>query len=155
MDNTLNLPVKFESVIEDIKNGTEIIIPATTEFVNETNNFKKGCYSCKPRGTVKEHIISKTPDFIFNHDLFRRPMIIVTSVNHYQTIYDIPPETVTNLFNDLKLFTDFWNLKEYQIIINEKGGTHFHAKIKISPDVANRLRRDHFERIRLEKNYQN
>jgi len=154
----VNEQTKFESVVEDIKIGNEIIIPGTATssiFVNDKPNvnFKKGCYSCKPRGTVKEHIISKTPEYVFNHDLFRRPMVIVTSVNHYQSIYDIPPESITNLFSDIKLFIDFWNLSEYQIIINGGKNQHFHIKIKISPDVANRLRRDHFERIRLEKNY--
>jgi len=150
---------KVERIIENIKNGNEIIIPGVPDNLETPGMndilFKKNCYSCKPRGTVKEHIISRTPDYVFNHDLFRRPMIIVTSVNHYQSIYDIPPETIINLFNDIKLFTDFWNLSDYQIIITERGGNHFHAKIKIPPQVANRLRRDHFERIRLEKNYQN
>lgn len=117
------------------------------------------CYTCKPRGTIKEHIISKTDNFVFNHDLFRRPMIIITSVKHYHTIYDIPDDVVISLFKDIKLFVEFWNLeKNYQLIINNgdsQKNQHFHIKIKIEQDVANRLRRDHFERIRLEKNYSN
>ena len=41
---------------------------------NEPDVFSpvKKCYSCNPRGTLKEHIISSTNDFVFNHDMFRR-----------------------------------------------------------------------------------
>jgi len=117
----------------------------------------KKCYSCKPRGTIKEHIISKGESFVFNHDLFRRPMIIITSIKHYHTIYDIPENELIQLFTDIKLFVEFWNLqKDYQLIINNGDSQthhHFHVKLKIQYETANRLRRDHFERIRLQKNY--
>ena len=114
------------------------------------------CYTCKPRGTIKEHIISQTPHFVFNHDLFRRQMIIVTSKNHFHTMYEIPDHIKLELFNDIKIFTDFWNLKDYQLIINNGDSQthhHFHIKMKIDELVANRMRRDHFTRINLEKNY--
>ena len=117
---------------------------------------KNRCYTCKPRGTIKEHIISQTNHFTFNHDLFRRPMIIITSKNHYHTMYEIPDHLKLELFNDIKNFTDFWNLKDYQLIINNGDSQthhHFHIKIKIDDLVANRMRRDHFTRINLEKNY--
>jgi hypothetical protein len=117
---------------------------------------KNRCYTCKPRGTIKEHIISQTNHFTFNHDLFRRPMIIITSKNHYHTMYEIPDHIKLELFNDIKNFTDFWNLKDYQLIINNGDSQthhHFHIKIKIEDLVANRMRRDHFTRINLEKNY--
>jgi len=139
---------KVESIVENNHNASEINIPDTQ--VNK-------CYSCKQRGTIKEHIISKTDHFVFNHDIFRRPMIIITSVAHYNTIYDIPGDTLIQMFKDIQLFVNFWNLEdEYQIIINNgkiHKNKHFHIKLKINKDIANRLRRDHFERIRLEKNY--
>jgi len=119
--------------------------------------MKKNCYTCKPRGTIKEHIISQTEHFAFNHDLFRRPMIIITSKNHYHTIYDIPDEVKIQMFEDIRVFTEFWNLSsEYQLIINNGNSQthhHFHIKMKINDLVANRMRRDHFTRINLEKNY--
>ena len=117
----------------------------------------KKCYTCKPRGTIKEHIISQTEHFVFNHDLFRRPMIIITSKQHYHTIYEIPDHIKIQLFNDIHSFTNFWNLdKEYQLIINNGDSQthhHFHIKMKINDSVANRMRRDHFMRINLEKSY--
>ena len=119
--------------------------------------MKINCYTCKPRGTIKEHIISQTENFAFNHDLFRRPMIIITSLHHYHTIYDIPDATKIQLFEDIRVFTEFWNLSsEYQLIINNGNSQthhHFHIKMKINELVANRMRRDHFTRINLEKNY--
>jgi len=118
---------------------------------------KNNCYTCKPRGTLKEHIISQTDNFVFNHDLFRRPLIIITTRVHYHTIYEIPDEIKLQLFGDIQTFVEFWNLaKNYQLMINNGDSQthhHFHIKMKIDEQVANRMRRDHFTRINLEKRY--
>ena len=115
------------------------------------------CYTCKPRGTLKDHIISKSEYFTFNHDLFRRPLIIITSNFHYHTIYDIPDNIKLKLFYEISVFVDFWNLsKGYQLMINNGESQthhHFHVKMKIDDSIANRMRRDHFTRINLEKSY--
>jgi hypothetical protein len=117
----------------------------------------KKCYTCKPRGTLKDHIISHTQNFTFNHDMFRRPLIIITSNQHYHTIYEMPDDVKLSLFNDIRLFVDFWNLnKNYQLMLNNDDSQthhHFHVKMKINPEIANRMRRDHFTRINLEKTY--
>jgi diadenosine tetraphosphate (Ap4A) HIT family hydrolase len=119
-------------------------------------NFKK-CYTCNPRGSLKDHIISMSDDFVFNHDLFRRPLIIITTKKHYHTIYEMPDNIKLKLFEDIRLFVEFWNLnKNYQLMINNGDSQthhHFHVKMKINPDIANRMRRDHFTRINLEKSY--
>ena len=115
------------------------------------------CYTCKPRGTLKDHIISQSEYYTFNHDLFRRPMIIITSLEHYHTINEIPDDVKLKLFEDIRIFSEFWNLDgNYQLIINS-GNTqthhHFHVKMVIDENVANRMRRDHFTRINLQKTY--
>ena len=124
--------------------------------VNVKNN-KNNCYTCKPRGTLKDHIISTTDNFVFNHDLFRRPLIIITSCIHYHTIYDLPDDIKLKLFDDINKFVEFWNLsKNYQLMINNGEAQthhHFHVKMKIDESIANRMRRDHFTRINLEKSY--
>jgi hypothetical protein len=55
------------------------------------------------------------------------------------------------------MFVDFWNLsKSYQLMINNGDSQthhHFHVKMKIDESIANRMRRDHFTRINLEKSY--
>jgi len=115
------------------------------------------CYTCKPRGTLKDHIISQTEHFTFNHDMFRRSMIIITTKYHYHTIYEIPDFIKLKLFEEINNFVDFWNLhKNYQLTINNgelQTHHHFHAKLTIEPEIANRMRRDHFTRIKLEKTY--
>jgi diadenosine tetraphosphate (Ap4A) HIT family hydrolase len=117
------------------------------------------CYTCKPRGTLKDHIISQTEDYTFNHDMFRRPLIIITSKTHYHDIYEIPDHIKLKLFESIKQFVEFWNLNNnYQLMINNGDSQthhHFHVKMKIDEDVANRMRRDHFTRINLQKNYEN
>ena len=117
------------------------------------------CYTCRPRGTIKEHIISNTEYFTFNHDMFRRPLIIITSRHHYHTLYEMSDQVKLSLFHDIETFVEFWNLnKNYQLMINNGDAQkhhHFHIKMKINPDIANRMRRDHFTRINLEKNYSN
>ena len=122
---------------------------------NQNNQNK--CYTCKPHGTLKEHIISQTENFTFNHDLFRRPLIIITTKEHYHTVYDIPDSIKLKLFEDIGVFVDFWNLnKNYQLMINNGDSQthhHFHVKMRIDEPIANRMRRDHFTRINLEKNY--
>ena len=118
---------------------------------------KNKCYSCKPRGTLKDHIISQTEYFVFNHDLFRRPVIIITTKEHYHTMYEIPEEVQLQLFKDIYTFVDFWNLsRRYQLVINNGEAQthhHFHVKLVIDQEIANRMRRDHFTRINLEKSY--
>ena len=120
-------------------------------------NSKK-CYTCKPRGTIKEHIISKTEHFTFNHDMFNRPLIIITSNEHFHTIDDMSDSIKLSLFNDIRFFVDFWNLnKNYQLMINNGESQthhHFHVKMKINNEIATRMRRDHFTRINLEKSYE-
>ena len=125
--------------------------------MEKNKKISSKCYTCKPRGTLKDHIITQTEHFTFNHDLFRRSMIIITSNFHYHTIYDIPDEIKLKLFEDIKIFIEFWNLSNrYQLSINNgelQTHHHFHAKLIIDETVANRMRRDHFTRINLEKTY--
>jgi len=121
------------------------------------NQNPNKCYTCKPHGTLKEHIVSQTGHFVFNHDLFRRPLIIITSKEHYHTLYEIPDHIKLQLFEDIRIFVEFWNLnKNYQLMINNGDSQthhHFHVKMRIDEAIANRMRRDHFTRINLEKNY--
>lgn len=127
------------------------------KYCKKNTKTSKKCYTCTPRGTLKDHIISQSNDFVFNHDLFRRPLIIITSKIHYHTINELPDSIKISLFKDIEIFVNFWNLAtNYQLMINNGDSQthhHFHVKMKIDDSVANRMRRDHFTRINLEKNY--
>jgi hypothetical protein len=72
-------------------------------------------------------------------------------------MYDIPDSIKLKLFEDIRVFVEFWNLnKNYQLMINNGDSQthhHFHVKMRIDEPIANRMRRDHFTRINLEKNY--
>jgi diadenosine tetraphosphate (Ap4A) HIT family hydrolase len=131
---------------------------STKKNFKQVNKNINKCYTCKPRGTLKEHIISQTDNFVFNHDLFRRPLIIITSKVHYHSIDELPDVIKLELFQEIRKFVDFWNLnKNYQLMINNGESQthhHFHVKMRINEDVANRMRRDHFTRINLEKTYE-
>ena len=132
-------------------------VPNEIKLPDANVNLNK-CYTCKPRGTIKEHIISQTDHFTFNHDMFRRPLIIITSRDHYHNLYEMPDNVKLSLFNDINFFVNFWNLnKNYQLMLNNGDSQrhhHFHVKMKINSDIANRMRRDHFTRINLEKTYE-
>jgi hypothetical protein len=124
---------------------------------SKQQKISKKCYTCKPRGTLKDHIISGTEHYTFNHDLFRRPLVIITTKMHYHTIYEIPDDVKLQLFQDIKNFVEFWNLNNnYQLIINNGDSqthNHFHVKLMLDQEIINRMRRDHFTRINLEKTY--
>ena len=147
----------MENTVEGIVEKTYFKVASVTD--TEPSNLKSygKCYTCKPRGTLKDHIISSSDDFVFNHDMFRRPLIIITSKKHYHTIYDIPDDIKIKLFNDIRIFVEFWNLTlNYQLMINNGESQthhHFQIKMKIDESIINRMRRDHFTRINLEKNY--
>ena len=136
----------------------EIIQLSPAEITDQEPLFKNKCYTCVPRGTMKDHIISHSENFTFNHDTFRRPLIIICSVKHYHTIYDMPDHIKVKLFNDIKQFVEFWNLTlNYQLMINNGNSHthhHFHIKMKIDDSIAKRMRRDHFTRINLQKTYE-
>ena len=120
-----------------------------------TGNY---CYTCKPRGKVLKHIIKTDTvhGVVFHYDLHKRPLILLTPIKHYGTIYDIPDQEVINIFKGIKLFCEEWNIVDYQTSYNSgewQTHSHFHIKIKTSEKIINRLRRDHFLRIKLQQNY--
>ena len=118
----------------------------------------KYCYTCKPRGKVQKHIIERSDikQIVFHFDLHKRPVILVTPIKHYNTLYEMPGPEVVSLFEGIRVFCDEWNIKDYQISFNNgewQTHSHFHIKIKTNEKIINRLRRDHFLRLKLQQNY--
>ncbi len=157
-DNILSDQFKTLMITPESENIDESEVPKSIKKFRKRNKTLNNCYTCKPRGTLKEHIISQTDNFVFNHDLFRRPLIIITSKAHYKNIDEIPDFIKLELFNDINVFVEFWNLnKNYQLMINNgdyQTHHHFHVKMRIPDAIVNRMRRDHFTRIKLEKSYE-
>lgn len=128
-------------------------------LIKKSNKKDKRCYTCKPRGKVKKHIIntSESGKYYFHHDMHKRPVIIMTPVRHIQSIDELTSEELVDLFSSIKKFTTFWNIDEYQISFNAgkwQTHEHFHCKIRISEKIINRLRRDHFCKIKMEDRYE-
>lgn len=117
---------------------------------------KKRCYTCKPRGIIKKHILGKSlcNNYLFHHDINKRPIILMTPVKHYTNIHEIPD--LEGLFKTVRDFCAFWNIDDYQVSYNSgsyKKNDHFHIKIKFDEKIAERMRGDHFRRLKLEEQY--
>jgi diadenosine tetraphosphate (Ap4A) HIT family hydrolase len=130
------------------------------KLIRKPNKKDTRCYTCKPRGKVKKHMIntSGSGKFVFHHDMHKRPVIIMTPSRHIETIYELTPEELSDLFKSLKEFAAFWNVDDYQLSFNMgnwQTHEHFHCKIRLSEKVIARMRRDHFQRIKLENRYNN
>jgi hypothetical protein len=140
--------------------------PRPGRFDKERPTFKKpwkklrassNCYTCNPRGKTRSHIISSDSGFTFHHDMVRRPLVLVTPEEHVVSLTDLSSERQLRLFEVIGSFCEFWAIRDYQISFSF--GTwqkhpHFHAKIKFPEVMANRMRRDHFKRLKLEKKYE-
>lgn len=147
-----------EQVKEQIKEQIKGNDNKRQDKSNSNSRKKNYCYTCKPRGKVLKHIICKDEErgVVFHYDMHKRPLILITPVKHYNTIYDIPDIEVNNIFKAIRVFCEQWNIVDYQISYNNgkwQTHTHFHIKIKISEKIINRLRRDHFLRLKLQQNY--
>jgi hypothetical protein len=143
--------------------------PPIPEFLDPSQSIKLSlikvpvkkdnrCYTCKPRGKVKKHIINTSESglFYFHHDMHKRPVIIMTPSRHVKTIDELKSEELIDLFKSLKKFAQFWNIDEYQLSFNSgnwQTHEHFHCKIRLSEKIINRLRRDHFCKLKLEDRY--
>jgi diadenosine tetraphosphate (Ap4A) HIT family hydrolase len=128
------------------------------KLIRKPTKKDRRCYTCKPRGKVKKHMINTSDSglFIFHHDMHKRPVIIMTPIRHIENIDQMTPDELINLFKSLKEFAVFWNLEDYQISFNVgkwQNHEHFHCKIRISEKQIARMRRDHFQHIKLESRY--
>ncbi len=127
------------------------------ELSKNNNNYGR-CYTCKPRGKVKKHIISVSEcgKYTFHHDMTHRPIIIVTPNEHYHTIYEFNEIDLHQMYNSINKFCKFWNITDYQVLFNNgtwQTHNHFHIKLKINEKIINRMRGDHFKKLKLEESY--
>ena len=167
--NNTKQPFSYSSIVKNL-NQVENTKKYQEQKDKETSNKKikekkkekkknrDKCYTCKPRGKVLKHIITGTgcEDVVFHFDLHKRPIILITPKKHYETLYEIPNDEVINLFKSIQTFCDFWKIRDYQISYNNgswQNHCHFHIKIKTSEKIINRMRRDHFKHLALERNY--
>lgn len=112
------------------------------------------CYICNPRGKVLQHLIKKTLNYSFYHDMTHRPVILISPNKHINNIYEI--ENLKELNEEIHKFCDEWNIKDYQVSYNVgswQKQEHLHIKIRVNDKIIGRMRGDHFRRIKLEQAY--
>jgi diadenosine tetraphosphate (Ap4A) HIT family hydrolase len=157
-------------LIENNQNLTEKVDPLPTwinplesielKLIRKSKKKDTRCYTCKPRGKVKKHLINVSDSglFVFHHDMHKRPVIIMTPVRHVTSIDALTLEELDNMFKSLKNFTNFWKIENYQVSYNSgtwQNHEHFHCKIRIPENKILRMRRDHFELLKKESSYVN
>jgi diadenosine tetraphosphate (Ap4A) HIT family hydrolase len=128
------------------------------KLIRKTKKKDSRCYTCKPRGKVKKHMINSSGSgkFVFHHDMHKRPIIIMTPTRHIENIYEMTSDELSDLFKSLKEFTSLWNVDDYQLSFNAgnwQNHEHFHCKIRMSEKTISRMRRDHFTNIKLTDRY--
>jgi len=94
--------------------------------------------------------------YVFHHDMHKRPVIIMTPVKHVESIYELTPDELGDLFKSLREFTVFWNIEDYQLSFNNgkwQNHSHLHCKIRIPEKKIEYMRRNHFMSIKYEERY--
>ena len=130
------------------------------KLVRKNKKKDKRCYTCKPRGKVKHHIIntSSSGNFTFHHDMHKRPVVIITPNRHVEQFSDLTGDEQVDFFKSCKEFIELWNIRDYQLSINfgswqNSSHSHLHCKIRLADKKVQQMRRDHFEKKKLEKRY--
>lgn len=120
------------------------------------NKRKRKCYTCHPREYHRRFEISETENVKFLFDVAKRPMIIITTKQHYNNIHDLPPGLLDKILKDTKEFCDTRNMRDYSISINTgkwQTHDHFHIKLRTYEKQVNIMRDDHFKYLKLKSNY--
>ena len=155
IDRNNNVTENSSIIPERYKNPTDVT--QQKRYLVEKKCGTRKCYTCFPKRLAKEHTIScdEKNSVKFHFDMCNRPIIIATPIKHIKNLEDFDtPEELSSFFNAIKCFCIFWNIKDYQILINHgqwKHHEHLHAKIKGNEDIIYKLRQDHFKLIRLTK----
>ena len=154
--NNNNKTYKYDKSTPLYKNIS--ISKGTVNNKKQKPKKKKICYTCKPRGKILKHIIqdSKLKEITFHFDMHKRPIILCTPHKHYVNFDDMSKDEFYNMLIGIREFCIDWNIEDYTLswnVGNWQKNDHFHVKIKGCEKIVNRMVRDHFKRLRLEKNY--
>lgn len=132
--------------------------PQSTRIESNTNNIKpniKKCYTCYPKRLAKQHIFYKENSVSFHFDMLSRPLIIITPDEHILSLYEMSAERLKVFLDTIDTFCRYWNLKDYQLQINNgswKNHEHLHIKMKANENFIQKLRSDHFRVLKLRAN---
>tara|TARA_S200000501_G_scaffold360050_1_gene386683 strand:+ start:511 stop:1173 length:663 start_codon:yes stop_codon:yes gene_type:complete len=128
-----------------------------SQINKKVNQGSRKCYTCFPKRLAKEHTIKIDEDnkVKFHFDMCNRPLIIATPFKHINTLADFEtPQELHDFFQGIRIFCNFWNIKDYQLQINHgswQHHEHLHVKIRGNEDAIHKLRKDHFTLLKLQK----
>ncbi|AOM63347.1 hypothetical protein [Heterosigma akashiwo virus 01] len=121
------------------------------------HNNKRKCYTCFPRQFHERFKITETENVRFLFDVAKRPMIIVTTLKHYNNMFEVEPDEYAKILDDIKNFCELRNIRDFSISVNfGKWQTHhhFHIKLRTYERQVKIMRDDHFKVLKLESNYE-
>ena len=135
---TQTLTDKFAE--EEQKRNSEI--KSTMNAPKDREMYRESCYGCNPDGEIAEYIISSTDKYIFQFDMMKRPIVMLTPVQHYTKFFDMELKDRNEIVDSINQFCLLWNIKNYQIHWgNEESDKHFHIKIKMNEFDINKIKK--------------
>ena len=146
-----------EQISRNVETTTSINCPPVynnSQMIARWSNSKVSrCYTCKPKRLAKEHIFYIDTQNLVNYhfDMISRPIIIATPHEHVLNIHNLPSSRIASIFESIRLFSEFWSITDYQLLINHgswKHHEHLHIKIKTNENFIKKIRSDHFQYIK-------
>ncbi len=135
---TQTLTDKFAE--EEQKRNSEI--KTTMNVPKDREMYRESCYGCNPDGEIAEYIISSTDKYIFQFDMMKRPIVMLTPVQHYTKFFDMESKDRNEIVDGINQFCLLWNVSNYSITWNnEDTDKHFHIKIKMADSDIARIRK--------------
>jgi len=164
-------------ILPDVPPGFEGIPPRQQRHIHVNNNNKKKknnnnnnnrrkrkskqnterrCYSCHPRNSLLRYFILQKNDVKFHFDIKQTNCIIAIPKRHFQSLSESSNEEMGNLLMTIESFCQDWKIKDYNIFFNQgnwQNHQHFCVKIRTYQNQVERMRKLHFEYLKLQQIY--
>ncbi len=125
---------------EEQKRNSEF--KSTMNVPNDREMYRESCYGCNPDGEIAKYIISSTDKYIFQFDMMKRSIVMLTPVKHYTKFFDMELEDRNEMVDSINQFCLLWNISNYSINWNnEDTDKHFHIKIKMNESEINKIKK--------------
>lgn len=93
------------------------------------------CYTCVPRGRIRDLILAELPFGRFNFDLKNRPLLVYTTLLHRGSLHELSGSEMKTCFDEIDCFMKRIQLPDYQIQVSFGSWlNHGHLHLKIRAD---------------------
>ena len=111
---------------------------------------RESCYTCKlPHGVVRNHMIKQTSFASFHYDMWGRPFFIAVPNYHYHTLFEMSPESQSQLWKEIHEFIHEMGFTDFQCLFNNgewQMHHHLHIKIKVHEPTIIAMRHNHLRK---------